>query len=164
MTTDHSIYPIYSMVGASSSSQPSSSLPSLCLSPQPSPPPPSPPPPSPSPTPPLPFPLFFGAPPPHPPHQPHPPQPPRPPAPPNQPTPTHRDPRRTCPCNQQDTHVRVTHGAGQITHGADHITVHLKTHLSKLIRLLPHRDLLTPHLQTLAFWRRYDNDRLTLSQ
>src|SRR5258708_7816007 len=34
MTTDHSIYPIYSTVGASSS-QPSSSLPSSCLSPLP---------------------------------------------------------------------------------------------------------------------------------
>src|SRR5258706_14258818 len=34
MTTDHSIYPIYSMVGASSS-QPFSSLPSSCLSPPP---------------------------------------------------------------------------------------------------------------------------------
>src|SRR5260221_12679670 len=53
---------------------------------------------------------------------------------------------------------------GQIAHGADHIAVHLKTHLSELIRPLPHRDLLTPHLQTLVFWRRYDNDRPTLSR
>src|SRR5260221_8168933 len=61
MTTDHSIYPIYSTVGASSS-QPSSSPPSLCLSPPPSvqlseppqpPPPPPPPPPPLPPTPPL---------------------------------------------------------------------------------------------------------------
>src|SRR5258707_14782689 len=74
-----------------------------------------------------------------------------------QPTHTHRDPRRTCPHNRQDTHIRVTHGA-------DHITVHLKTCLSKLIRPLPHHDLLTLHLQTLAFWRRYDNNRLTLSR
>src|SRR5260221_7284666 len=53
---------------------------------------------------------------------------------------------------------------GQIAHGADHIAVHLKTHLSELIRPLPHRDLLTPHLQTLVFWRRYDNDGPTLSR
>src|SRR5258708_3304513 len=53
---------------------------------------------------------------------------------------------------------------GQIMHGTDHIAVHLKTHLSELICPLPHRDLLTPHLQTLAFWRRYDNDGLTLSR
>src|SRR5258705_8534442 len=57
----------------------------------------------------------------------------------------------------------MTHGTGQIMHGADHITVHLKTRLSELIRLLPHHDLLMLHLQTLAFWRRYDNDRPTLS-
>src|SRR5260221_13690639 len=56
MTTDHSIYPIYSMVGASSS-QPSSSLPSLCLSPPPSPSPARPSPPHPTPPPPLPFPF-----------------------------------------------------------------------------------------------------------
>src|SRR5258708_1976841 len=37
-------------------------------------------------------------------------------------------------------------------------------HLSKLIHLLPHCDLLMPHLQTLMFWRRYNNDRPTLSQ
>src|SRR5258708_37574839 len=51
MTTDHSIYPIYSMAGASSS-QPSSSPPSSCLSPplsvQSSKPPQPPPPPTPS--------------------------------------------------------------------------------------------------------------------
>src|SRR5258708_36988102 len=58
----------------------------------------------------------------------------------------------------------MTHGTGQIMHGADHIVVHLKTRLSKLIHPLPHRDLLTLHLQTLVFWRRYDNDRLTLSR
>src|SRR5260221_13044345 len=50
-----------------------------------------------------------------------------------------------------------------MTHGADHIMVHLKTHLSKLIRPLPHCDLLMPHLQTLVFWRRYDNNGPTLS-
>src|SRR5258708_22959387 len=49
-------------------------------------------------------------------------------------------------------------------HGADHIAVHLKMRLSELIHLLPHCDLLTPHLQTLTFWRRYDNDGLTLSR
>src|SRR6266436_8340827 len=37
-------------------------------------------------------------------------------------------------------------------------------HLSELIRPLPHRNLLMPHLQTLAFWRRYDNDGPTLSR
>src|SRR5260221_19151 len=42
--------------------------------------------------------------------------------------------------------------------------VHLKMRLSELIRPLPHHDLLMLHLQTLAFWRRYNNDRLTLSQ
>src|SRR5258708_38977403 len=81
-----------------------------------------------------------------------------------QPTHTHGDPRRTCPHNRQDTHVCATHGAGQIAHGADHIVVHLKTRLSELIRPLLHHDLLTLHLQTLAFWRRYDNDGPTLSQ
>src|SRR5260221_12992812 len=81
-----------------------------------------------------------------------------------QPTHTHGDPRHTRPCNRQDTHVCTTHGAGQITHGADHIVVHLKMRLSKLIRPLPHHDLLMPHLQTLAFWRRYNNDRPTLSR
>src|SRR5258707_1715204 len=74
-----------------------------------------------------------------------------------QPTHTHGDPRRTCPHNQQDTHVRTTHGA-------DHIMDHLKMHLSKLICPLLHCNLLTPHLQTLTFWRRYDNARPTLSQ
>src|SRR5258707_9121074 len=49
-------------------------------------------------------------------------------------------------------------------HGTDHIMVHLKTHLSKLIRLLPHCNLLMPHLQTLVFWRRYNNDGPTLSR
>src|SRR5258708_6402389 len=58
----------------------------------------------------------------------------------------------------------MTHGMGQIAHGADHITVHLKTHLSELIHPLPHHNLLMLHLQTLAFWRRYDNDGPTLSQ
>src|SRR5258708_15900499 len=52
---------------------------------------------------------------------------------------------------------------GQIAHGADHIMVHLKTCLSELICLFLHCNLLTSHLQTLAFWRRNDNDRLTLS-
>src|SRR5258708_34643060 len=52
---------------------------------------------------------------------------------------------------------------GQIMHGADHITVHLETCLSKLIRPLPHHNLLTLHLQTLAFWRRNHNNRPTLS-
>src|SRR5258707_5279338 len=66
-----------------------------------------------------------------------------------QPTHTHGDPRCTCPCNQQDTHIHTTHGT-------DHIAVHLKTCLSKLIHLLPHCGLLMSHLQTLAFWRRAD--------
>src|SRR5258708_17578860 len=79
-----------------------------------------------------------------------------------QPTHTHGDPRCTHPRNQQDTHIRATHGAGQITHGADHITVHLKMRLSELICPLPHHDLLMLPLQTLTFWRRYDNDRPTL--
>src|SRR5260221_11532875 len=57
----------------------------------------------------------------------------------------------------------MTHGMGQITHGADHITVHLKMHLSELICPLLHHDLLMLHLQTLAFWRRYDNNGPTLS-
>src|SRR5258708_1205819 len=52
---------------------------------------------------------------------------------------------------------------GQIMHGADHITVHLETCLSKLIHPLPHHNLLTLHLQTLAFWRRNHDNRLTLS-
>src|SRR5258708_9135589 len=50
-----------------------------------------------------------------------------------------------------------------MTHGTDHIMVHLKTHLSELIHPPPHHDLLMPHLQTLAFWRRYNNNGLTLS-
>src|SRR6266436_8326494 len=79
-----------------------------------------------------------------------------------QPTHTHGDPRHTRPCNQQDTHVCATHGAGQITHGADHIAVHLKTCLSELICPLPHCNLLMLHLQTLAFWRRNHNDGPTL--
>src|SRR5260221_13122354 len=58
----------------------------------------------------------------------------------------------------------MTHGMGQIVHGADHITVHLKTRLSKLIRLLPHHNLLMSHLQTLVFWRRNHNDGPTLSR
>src|SRR5258708_26190549 len=49
-------------------------------------------------------------------------------------------------------------------HGTDHITVHLKMCLSELICLLPHCNLLTSHLQTLTFWRRNHDDRLTLSQ
>src|SRR5258708_33986352 len=53
---------------------------------------------------------------------------------------------------------------GQITHGADHITVHLKMHLSELIRPLLHCNLLTSHLQTLMFWRRNHNNGLTLSR
>src|SRR5258708_13114188 len=58
----------------------------------------------------------------------------------------------------------MTHGMGQIAHGADHITVHLKTCLSELICPLLHHSLLTLHLQTLAFWRRNHNDGPTLSQ
>src|SRR5258708_9320235 len=80
-----------------------------------------------------------------------------------QPTHTHGDPRFTCHCNQPDPRIHATHGAGQIMHGTDHIVVHLKMHLSKLIRLLLHHDLLMPHLQTLAFWRRYNNNGPTLS-
>src|SRR5258708_7577116 len=80
-----------------------------------------------------------------------------------QPTHTHRDPRHTCPHNRQDTHVHMTHGAGQIAHGADHIMVHLKTCLSELICLLLHCDLLMPHLQTLMFWRRPNTNGPTLS-
>src|SRR5258707_6051232 len=72
------------------------------------------------------------------------------------PTHTHGDPRCTCPCNRQDTHIRATHGT-------DHIAVHLKMCLSKLIRPLLHHDLLTSHLQTLAFWRRNHNDGPTFS-
>ncbi len=64
---------------------------------------------------------------------------------------------------QQDTHVCMTHDVGQITHGTDHIAVHLEMHLSKLNRLLPHCNLLTSHLQTLVFWRRNHNDGPTLS-
>src|SRR5258708_43354 len=154
-TTDHSTYPIYSTVGPSSS-QPSSSLPSFSLSPPPSLQPSTPTltrPLHPFPliiphSPLLPFPLFLGSalltl---------------------TQPTHTHGDPRRTCPHNQQDAHVRATHGMGQITHGTDHIAVHLKMCLSELICPLPHCDLLTSHLQTLAFWRRNHNDMPTLSQ
>src|SRR5258708_505774 len=74
------------------------------------------------------------------------------------PTHTHRDPRCTRPHNQQDTHIRMTHGMGQITHGTDHIMVHLKMCLSKLICPFPHCNLLTSHLQTLMFWRRNDNN------
>src|SRR5258708_5851145 len=81
-----------------------------------------------------------------------------------QPTHTHGDPRHTRPHNRQDAYICMTHGAGQITHGADHIAVHLKMHLSKLICLLPHCDLLMSHLQTLTFWRRNHNDRPTLSR
>src|SRR5260370_32363709 len=58
----------------------------------------------------------------------------------------------------------MTHGTGQIVHGTDHIAVHLKMCLSKLIHPLPHHDLLTLHLQTLMFWRRNDNNGPTLSQ
>src|SRR5258708_17327922 len=57
----------------------------------------------------------------------------------------------------------MTHGMGQIVHGTVHITVHLKMRLSELICLLPHCDLLMLHLRTLTFWRRNNNDRLTLS-
>src|SRR5258707_13853672 len=49
------------------------------------------------------------------------------------------------------------------THGTDYIAVHLKMRLSELIHLLLHCDLLTSHLQTLAFWRRNHNNGLTLS-
>src|SRR5258705_7631487 len=40
----------------------------------------------------------------------------------------------------------------------DHIAVHLETHLSGIIHLLLHHNLLMSHLQTLMFWRRNHND------
>src|SRR6266436_1301335 len=58
----------------------------------------------------------------------------------------------------------MTHGISQVTHGMDHLMIHLEMHFSELVHLLPHCDLLTLHLQTqtLMFWRRNDNDRSAL--
>src|SRR5258707_15622773 len=66
-------------------------------------------------------------------------------------------------CSPDQPTPTETPGMGQIAHGTDHIAVHLKMHLSELIHLLLHHDLLMSHLQTLTFWRRNHNNGPTLS-